>query len=160
MVGAQAFVAVKHSNGSLPVQTYNLSSYSLIIPSKLSFEFWDVSAHSTGQNITIFATVKVPEKTTKLNHIWQVGPGINKTNGFLERHEFAPANLAAKGTLDLVAGTSTNSTGTISPASAPGPSAGNSTESGKNGGISVIASRNNLVLCFVSLMVLVNLLSF
>ncbi|XP_030499213.2 cytochrome b561 and DOMON domain-containing protein At4g12980-like [Cannabis sativa] len=110
MAGAQALIAVKQPNDSVTVQTYKINSYSSIVPSKLSFEVWNLSAHAQGAEITIFATVKVPEKTKKLNHLWQVGPGINEGTGFIVKHDMSPANLGSVGTLNLVAGTNTNGT--------------------------------------------------
>lgn len=157
MAGAQAFVAVRHSNGSITPRTYNISSYSSVVQSKLSFEFWDYSTEYSNRSITIFASVKVPEKKS-LNHIWQVGPGINQT-GFLIKHEFNPENLAAKGTLELVS----NSTGTASPSpsSSPAPDTGNSTDSGKNGGVSLFGSRSSFGFSVASLLlVFVNLVAF
>ncbi|KAF4367556.1 hypothetical protein G4B88_003760 [Cannabis sativa] len=143
MVGAQSLIAVKHSNGSVSVMTFNISSYRSIVPSKLSFDVWGLSAESVDGNITIFATVKVPEKAKTLNQVWQVGSGVNQTNGFLIKHDFAPENLNAKGTLNLVTGT----TGGDAPSMAPAPATGsasspsgssNSTGNGKNGGVSLM----------------------
>ena len=58
----------------------------------------------------IFATVTLPEKgATTVNQVWQVGPSL--TNGVLDKHEFQPANLNSKGTLDLLKGVSTAGTG-------------------------------------------------
>ena len=99
MAGAQALIAVKQENDSVSVQTYKISSYSSIVPSKLSFEVWNLSAHAKGAEITIFATVKVPEKAKTVNHLWQVGPGINQENGFLLKHDMTPENLGSVGTL-------------------------------------------------------------
>ncbi|KAM6591887.1 hypothetical protein CsatA_014492 [Cannabis sativa] len=165
MVGAQSLIAVKHSNGSVSVMTFNISSYRSIVPSKLSFDVWGLSAESVDGNITIFATVKVPEKAKTLNQVWQVGSGVNQTNGFLIKHDFAPENLNAKGTLNLLTGT----TGGDAPSMAPAPATGsasspsgssNSTGNGKNGGVSLIGNSNNLGFFMVSLLVLVNLLAF
>ncbi|XP_062080980.1 auxin-induced in root cultures protein 12-like [Humulus lupulus] len=172
MAGAQAFVAVKHSNGSASVTTYNITSYSMLMPAKLSFDVWGVSTQVVGGNITIFATAKVPAKAKTLNHIWQVGPGVNATNGFLMKHDFAPANLMAKGTLNLSTGTETSGAAPVpapapatssasSPSTGSSNSTGNSTTgSGKNGGVSLIGSSNSFGFCMVSLLVLVNLLAF
>lgn len=182
MTGSQALVAVKHSNGTVSAQTYSITSYSSVVPSKLSFDVWDLSAQYADGNITIFATIKVPEKTAKLNHVWQVGPGINEATGLLEKHDFSPANIAAKATLDLITGTSifSASTSTVfypAPATStangsgasyfPAPASttttststgsGDSTGGGvKNDGVSVFGfSYNNLGLCLVSIVVIV-----
>ncbi|PON43084.1 DOMON domain containing protein [Trema orientale] len=161
MIGSQALVAVRRSNGSVTVQTYNISSYAAVVPSSISFEVWDLSATYAGGQITIFATVKVPEKAESLNQVWQVGPGVNETTGLLEKHDVGPANLAAKGTLSLATGTTTNAT---APGSAPAPSTGtggsgngtgnSTTGGGKSGAVSVIASCNVLGWGLVSILVL------
>ncbi|KAH7517624.1 hypothetical protein FEM48_Zijuj09G0084500 [Ziziphus jujuba var. spinosa] len=155
MPGAQALVAVKQSEGSFVVKTYNLSSYKSIMPANLSFDVWDKSAEYANGTVTIFASVKVPKDAEKLNYIWQVGPGVNKTNGFLIVHDFKPANLASKATLSLVANTSTtdgnNST-----------SSGNNTTNGNSGsgGISRFGDAKTFGLYLGLLFVLVNLLTF
>ncbi|KAF3435905.1 hypothetical protein FNV43_RR22997 [Rhamnella rubrinervis] len=155
MAGGQALVAVKQSD-TYVVRTYNLSSYRSIMPANLSFEVWDKRAEYSDGTVKIFASLKVPENTEKLNHIWQVGPGLNKTTGFLEMHSTDAENLAAKGTLNLVAGTSSTNTTTN------GTNGGNSTTNGNSGsgGISTFGNTNNLGLFLGLLLVLVNLLSF
>ncbi|KAJ7950559.1 Cytochrome b561 and DOMON domain-containing protein [Quillaja saponaria] len=107
MIGAQAFIASK-SNGVVTVKTYNISSYSSIIPSKLSFDVWDMKAEESDSLIKIYAKLKVPEKAEILNQVWQVGP---VTDGRPSKHGFLPANLNAKGTLSLNGGEQSFSTG-------------------------------------------------
>ncbi|KAH7576418.1 hypothetical protein JRO89_XS01G0059400 [Xanthoceras sorbifolium] len=102
MAGAQSLVAYKDSNGAMTVKTYNISSYSSVVQSKLSFEVWDTSADESGGFMRIYGKIKVPEdlaKAGKINQIWQVGPSV--ANGMLTKHEFSAPNLGAKGTLDL-----------------------------------------------------------
>ncbi|GLU08026.1 hypothetical protein SLE2022_249560 [Rubroshorea leprosula] len=106
MAGSQALVAYKKS-GVATVKTYNISSYSSILQENLSFEVWDNTAESGSDGtLTIFAKIKVPADLAAkgaINQVWQVGPGLG-TNGELVPHATAPANLAAKGTLDLKSG--------------------------------------------------------
>lgn len=59
MVGSQALVALKLSDGSVVAKTYNISGYRSIVESKLSFDVWDLSADASNGTMTIFATVKV-----------------------------------------------------------------------------------------------------
>ncbi|OWM62753.1 cytochrome b561 and DOMON domain-containing protein At3g25290 [Punica granatum] len=109
MVGAQALIAFKDSStGAMTVKTYNVSSYASVKQSKISFEVWDMSAEENSGDGTmrIYAKFKVPGDASKLNHVWQVGPSV--TDGMPDKHDFAQANLASKGTLDLVAGQSTS----------------------------------------------------
>jgi phenylalanyl-tRNA synthetase beta subunit len=110
MAGAQALVAYTLYEGIPTVQTYNIASYTSAVPGTLSFDVWDISAEFSYGTLKIFATVKVPEKVEMVNHVWQVGPGINKATGVLEKHDFASANLVAHGTLSLVATRTTNTT--------------------------------------------------
>ncbi|KAK6940462.1 Cytochrome b561/ferric reductase transmembrane [Dillenia turbinata] len=104
MIGTQALVAFS-LDGAMTVNTYNLAGYSQIIPQNLSFEVSDKSAEKSGGFMRIFATVKLPEKTSTINQVWQVGAAV--TNGFPAKHEFQTANLMAKSTLDLTSGAST-----------------------------------------------------
>ncbi|XP_021749592.1 cytochrome b561 and DOMON domain-containing protein At4g12980-like [Chenopodium quinoa] len=108
MAGTQAIVAFKDTDGSMSVKTFNLSSYSDIIEGKLSFPVYEKRAvfNAADGSITIFASVG-NSGTGKINHVWQVGPGVSK--GFPEKHEFKPENLQSKGTLDLNGGASSGS---------------------------------------------------
>ena len=108
MVGAQALIAFKNKS-AMTVKTYNIKSYSSIVPEKLSFEVWDMRAEESDGLMSIFAKVKVPEKTDTLNHVWQVGPSVS--DGIPAKHEFQPANLNSKGTLSLNGGQSSSSGG-------------------------------------------------
>ncbi|KAK7339078.1 hypothetical protein VNO77_19721 [Canavalia gladiata] len=98
MVGAQVLAAFE-SEGVVTVKTLDLKSYSAIVPGKLSFDVWDVKGEVASGVIRIYATVKVPEKTGSVNHVWQVGPSV--TAGRLAKHDFAPDNLNSKGTLSF-----------------------------------------------------------
>lgn len=117
MEGAQALVAYKDSTGVVTVKTYNISSYSSVVPEKLSFEVWDTIADESGGFMRIYGKIKVPEELAtagNVNQIWQVGPGVGNDGG-LQRHNFGTQNLNAKGTLDLSGTQSTVvSTGTDS----------------------------------------------
>ncbi|KAK1420623.1 hypothetical protein QVD17_22363 [Tagetes erecta] len=111
MAGAQALLAYKASNGSMVVKTYNISSYSSIVEGKLSFDVKDKRAEYSGGVMKIFATVVLPEKgVTTVNQVWQVGPSVTE-DGFPVKHAFQPANLAAKGRLDLLSGQSSSGGG-------------------------------------------------
>ncbi|CAN4111703.1 unnamed protein product [Withania somnifera] len=107
MVGAQTLFAFKNSKGEMLVKTYDISSYSSIKESsKLWFDIKEATAEFSGGLMRLFATLVLPEKgKTTLNHVWQVGPSV--TNGFPAQHDFQPANLNSKGTLDLLSGEST-----------------------------------------------------
>ncbi|KAL2932742.1 hypothetical protein RDABS01_015861 [Bienertia sinuspersici] len=99
MAGTQAILAYKDTDGSMSVKTFNISSYSDIVEGKLAFKVYEKRAvyNSDDKSITIFATVE--NSGAKINHVWQVGPGVSK--GFPEKHEFQTDNLQSKATLDL-----------------------------------------------------------
>ncbi|PKH88845.1 hypothetical protein CRG98_049975, partial [Punica granatum] len=58
MVGSQALMALKLSDGSIVAKTYNISSYRSIVESKLSFDVWDLTAEASNGTMTIFASLK------------------------------------------------------------------------------------------------------
>ncbi|XP_047333127.1 auxin-induced in root cultures protein 12-like [Impatiens glandulifera] len=115
MIGAQALLASKASNGSLTVQTYNITSYSGIVQSKIAFDVTDLTAEHSGEDFQIFATLALPEKLTTINQVWQAGGVV--TNGMPAIHSFGPQNLQSTGMLNLI------SASTPSPVGAPHPSA-------------------------------------
>ncbi|KAI3760292.1 hypothetical protein L1987_50685 [Smallanthus sonchifolius] len=117
MAGCQTLIAFKDSNGSMAVKTYNISSYSSIVEGKIAFEVPESSAEFSGGVMMIFATVKLPETMTEVNHVWQVGGSV--TDGRPGKHEFLPANLMAMGKLQLVGEAKSNVTTAGSPAVAP-----------------------------------------
>lgn len=99
MIGAQALIA-SQSGGTPAVRTFNISSYSVVLPShSLSFPVWDVAAECSQEQFTIFATVKVPEKAKSLNQVWQVGPGVNPHSGIPKVHAFDSSNFNAENEL-------------------------------------------------------------
>ncbi|XWS36613.1 hypothetical protein CRYUN_Cryun20dG0099900 [Craigia yunnanensis] len=115
MAGSQSLVAYKNSTtGVAVVHTYDVSSYSSIVPKDLSFEVWDMTAESrTDGSLAILAKIKVPADFAAkgtINQVWQVGPSVGE-DGMLVKHDFAAANLQSKGTLDLNSGQSTSSSG-------------------------------------------------
>ncbi|KAJ3688534.1 hypothetical protein LUZ61_017698 [Rhynchospora tenuis] len=100
MVGTQALVAFKRTNGSMAVNTYNITSVSgikespiLYEPSKLSSEF------GSDGNIVLFATLKIGKSVESLNQVYQVGSSV--TNGVPDEHAFNTDNLNSKAELVL-----------------------------------------------------------
>ncbi|KAL3517872.1 hypothetical protein ACH5RR_020461 [Cinchona calisaya] len=105
MVGAQSLIAFRDSTGVMTVKTYDITSYGPIHESNVSFSVKEATAEYSGGVMQLFATVVLPEKgKTTLNHVWQVGSSV--TNGVPDKHDFLPANLNSKGTLDLLSGES------------------------------------------------------
>ncbi|GJX82255.1 cytochrome b561 and DOMON domain-containing protein-like protein [Tanacetum coccineum] len=111
MAGAQALLAYKASNGSMVVKTYNISSYSSIVDGKLAFDVKDQRGEYSDEMMKIFATIVLPNNgMTSVNQVWQVGPSVS-ADGFPAKHAFQPANLGAKGKLDLLSGQSSSGGG-------------------------------------------------
>lgn len=106
MLGSQALIAFRGSDGKMTVNTYNVSSYGPLTESKVWYDVKESSAEFSGGVIRLFATVVLPEKgKTTLNHVWQVGQSV--TGGVPDKHEFQSGNLNSKGSFDLLRGEST-----------------------------------------------------
>ncbi|WCJ37222.1 Cytochrome b561 and DOMON domain-containing protein At3g25290 [Euphorbia peplus] len=137
MIGSQALIAFQ-SNNSLIVNTYNVTMFPQ--QSKLSFDVWGLSTESDGKNFVIFASLKVPEKATTLNQVWQVGPSVSK--GVPDKHEMMEANKKSVGVLKLSG---------AGEAPVPAPSKGTSDE--KKSGVYRIGNSN--LMCVVGFLVCV-----
>lgn len=126
MIGSQALVAFKQSNGSTVVKTYNISSYGPISESKISYELLDKSAEYSDGVFRIFAKLVLPE-VDEVNQVWQVGASVK--DGVPQKHAFLADNLGSKGTLQLTSGSDLAPAPSPSTASAAAPPPQN----GKNG---------------------------
>ncbi|OIS98985.1 PREDICTED: cytochrome b561 and DOMON domain-containing protein At3g25290-like [Nicotiana attenuata] len=105
MVGTQALIAFKQSNGSIVAKTFKLNSYKSIVPGELAYRVTNIEAMYSNGMMVIFASVKLPEGMKELNQVWQVGSSV--LNGtFPGIHDFQPENLNSKGKLDLMKGKS------------------------------------------------------
>ncbi|KAB5569795.1 hypothetical protein DKX38_003588 [Salix brachista] len=158
MVGAQVILALKSSKGAPEVKTYNLVAYSDIREEKLSFDVWDLSAetNATSGEFTIFASVKVQEKTESVNHIWQVGAAVNK--GKPGKHEFAADNKDAKATLKLTAAAQKTGKTAATTTPASGSSSTNATAGGKSGSFRI--KEMNVGFCFAVFVLLASFIGF
>ncbi|KAG5567187.1 hypothetical protein RHGRI_002673 [Rhododendron griersonianum] len=100
MAGSQALLAFKQpDDGSMIVNTYNISSYSSVVESKIAYDVSDASAEHSDGVMRIFATLGLPANTKSVNQVWQVGGSV--TEGVPNHHEFETANLNSMGTLVL-----------------------------------------------------------
>ena len=112
MLGSQALLAYR-PNSSIPtVKTYNISSFDVSSSwTKLSYDVSDISSEYSDSDyystITIFATWRLPEKTEKVNHVWQVG---SVSQGVPGSHAKVGDSLQSVGVLELLL--SSGSTGT------------------------------------------------
>ncbi|KAJ0972463.1 hypothetical protein J5N97_020422 [Dioscorea zingiberensis] len=120
MIGSQALIAFRHSDGALKVDTFNITSYASIKPSPIDFPSWDLEAEASSGAMVLFAKVKLPKGKTEINQVWQVGASV--TNGVPDKHEMSPENLAATGMLNLVKSQGINAATATATAPAPAPS--------------------------------------
>ncbi|KAL2341371.1 hypothetical protein Fmac_009311 [Flemingia macrophylla] len=104
MIGAQALVAISQSSGAPTVYTSSISGYSTQLPEgNISYAHSGLSATRENSEITIYATLTLPNGTTTLVHLWQDGPLSGSTP---QSHATASANLQSKESLDLLSGSS------------------------------------------------------
>ncbi|PQQ16963.1 auxin-induced in root cultures protein 12 isoform X1 [Prunus yedoensis var. nudiflora] len=107
MAGAQILLAYNTDSGIPTVKTFNISSYTSLVPGKLSFDIWDISSEFSNGTFKIFAAVKVPKNEKSVNQVWQVGPRVNQTSGFPDKHDIVGPNLESFQTLSLAANPTT-----------------------------------------------------
>ncbi|KAL5702950.1 hypothetical protein ACHQM5_028105 [Ranunculus cassubicifolius] len=109
MIGSQALIAYKDTNGAMTVKTFNISSFK-IAPSKIDFEVPEMVAEYSNNVMSIFASIILPKGLGPVvNQVWQVGGSV--TNGIPDKHDFGAGNMKAMGTLDLAKGGSSTSNG-------------------------------------------------
>ncbi|MED6214948.1 hypothetical protein PIB30_108400, partial [Stylosanthes scabra] len=105
MAGSQAFIAFRNSSDATLISyTSPITGYhTFLIQGSLSFPVYAISAsyYSSGDMI-IFASFKLPENTTVVNHVWQKGH-VSK-DGTLGVHSFSAPNLQSLGTIDFASG--------------------------------------------------------
>ncbi|KAK1354019.1 Cytochrome b561 and DOMON domain-containing protein [Heracleum sosnowskyi] len=101
MIGAQSLIAFRQSDGSMSVNTYNISSYETVARSEILFNVSDLNAEYSDGMMRILATLALPENTKVVNQAWQVGGSVidGETPG---KHDLEDANLNAKGKLHLL----------------------------------------------------------
>lgn len=100
MVGSQAIVAFRYSNGTVAVYTTPIDSYNpLMQPGNLSFLVSNVSATYANNEMMILAVVGPLVNGTTFNHAWQAGPVSNENP---QIHSTSGPNVESTGTLDLL----------------------------------------------------------
>ncbi|KAJ1441262.1 DOMON domain [Sesbania bispinosa] len=103
MVGSQALVAFRKSDGSFKAYTSPITSYATLLQEgNLSFPVHSVSATYTNGHMIIFARLQLPANTTLVNHLWQ--EGLVSDDGTLKPHSMSRSNLQSYGTLDFESG--------------------------------------------------------
>lgn len=75
MVGAQSVISFRRPDGTVGINTFNITQYGPVAPSKIAFETWGLEAKAEGGLVLgFFATVKLPEGVRSVGQVWQVGP--------------------------------------------------------------------------------------
>ncbi|KAK4386745.1 cytochrome and DOMON domain-containing protein [Sesamum angolense] len=103
MIGAQAIVAFKKSDGTMRAYTAPVTSYQTQLQQgALSFPVSDLTASYTRNEIIIFATLKLDNLSSTVNQVWQEGPLSGDSPAM---HLNSGSNVQSFGTLNLLSGT-------------------------------------------------------
>ncbi|KAJ1400342.1 DOMON domain [Sesbania bispinosa] len=103
MIGAQTLVAIPQSNGSPIAYTSSITSTrTRLQEGSISYPVSGLTATYQNNEVTIFATLTLPNGTTSFVHLWQDGPLSGSTP---QEHSESSAHQNAKEVLDLVSGT-------------------------------------------------------
>ncbi|KAE9609529.1 hypothetical protein Lal_00006268 [Lupinus albus] len=104
MIWAQAVVAILQSNGTTRVYTSSIGSTTTQLQEgSISYDVTGLSATYENNEVTIFATLTLPNGTTSLVHLWQDG-ALSSSSSIPQQHYQNPSHLSSKETLDLVSG--------------------------------------------------------
>ncbi|XP_057432886.1 cytochrome b561 and DOMON domain-containing protein At5g47530-like [Lotus japonicus] len=75
MVGAQALVAIIDSNGATKAYTSSISNYRTVLEKgEISYPNTGLMATYKNNEVTIFATLTLPNHIGSIVHLWQDGP--------------------------------------------------------------------------------------
>lgn len=102
MIGAQSLVAFQKSDGTMRVYTTPITRYQTQLQQgDLSFPVSDLSATYVGNEIIIFATLKLDSNlsSSKVNLVWQEGPVSGDSPAM---HLTSGPNARSMGTVDRV----------------------------------------------------------
>ncbi|KAK7292463.1 hypothetical protein RIF29_08244 [Crotalaria pallida] len=109
MIGAQALVAIPQSSGSTRAYTSSIANTrTQLQEGNISYPVSGLSATYQNNEVTIFATLTLPNGTTSLVHLWQDGA---LSTSIPQQHYQNPSHLSSKETLDLISGQSQASSG-------------------------------------------------
>ncbi|XVE78341.1 hypothetical protein DITRI_Ditri13aG0137000 [Diplodiscus trichospermus] len=101
MIGAQALVAFRYSNGSMIAYTTPITSYNPSMqPGDLSIPVSDISAEYVNNEMIIFAVLGPLGTQTSFNHVWQAGTSVS--DNIPQAHALYGQNVLSLGQLDFV----------------------------------------------------------
>jgi len=116
MVGTQALLALRQSNGTMACKTYNVTSKkAALVPSAISFPATHLISEYENGLMTIFAKVVLPSNKSKVKHVWQVGSQAQGLDPSI--HAMANGNLNSLGSIDLASANASSSSSSTSSAS-------------------------------------------
>ncbi|KAL9679569.1 hypothetical protein QQ045_017435 [Rhodiola kirilowii] len=102
MVGSQAIVAFRSSNGSLTVYPTPITSYvPSMEPGALSFDVANLTAEYFENEMIIYAVLGPLNGSSSVNHVWQVGSVYDDVP---QAHSMFGENTRSLGTLELFSG--------------------------------------------------------
>lgn len=103
MVGSQALLAFRDSNGSIITYTTPISNYNPSMqPGDLSFQVSNMSAEYTNNEMIIFAVLGPFNNQTQFNHAWQAGGTVS--NNIPQMHSTTGPNVQSFGEIDFLSG--------------------------------------------------------
>ncbi|KAM7504211.1 hypothetical protein LguiB_003115 [Lonicera macranthoides] len=110
MVGTRALIGIKNPDGSMKINTYNVTSLTRIgfpfLPSKIELvvEKRDLVFQETIKHLVIYATIVLPTEynISRLNIVWQVGHEVDELEPKI--HSATLENMDSIDTIDLESG--------------------------------------------------------
>ncbi|XP_057792958.1 cytochrome b561 and DOMON domain-containing protein At5g47530-like [Salvia miltiorrhiza] len=101
MVGSQALVAFRSSNGSMRVYTTAIASYNpSMLPAQISLPVSNISAEYIGNEMIIYAAVGPLQNGSIVHHVWQAGASVS--SNIPQIHSTSPSHLQSMGTIDFL----------------------------------------------------------
>lgn len=109
MVGSQALVAYRQPDGKIRAYTSPITQYqTALAEGNLSFDVSDLTASYANDEMIIFATLGIQNRTTTLHQVWQQGPLSGNAPTI---HSTTGPNVQSMGSLNLVSGQTAASAG-------------------------------------------------
>ncbi|CAJ2640023.1 unnamed protein product [Trifolium pratense] len=100
MIGSQALIGYRRSDGGFKAYTSSITSYSTMLQEgNLSFPVYDVSGMYVNGSMMIFARLELPRNLSLVNHVWQ--EGLVSDDGSLIAHAMTGPNVQSFGILDF-----------------------------------------------------------
>ncbi|KAG6419653.1 hypothetical protein SASPL_121875 [Salvia splendens] len=101
MVGSQALVAFRTSNGTMRVYTTAIASYNpSMLPAQISLPVSNISTEYVGNEMIIYAAVGPLLNGSVVNHVWQAGASVS--SNIPQIHSTSPPHLQSMGTINFL----------------------------------------------------------